>query len=115
MLIYPQTSCFAKHIALLLEQGCGFRVWVLSPLLNAGMLCPVLSLVVVAHYGGERELSLGLSPRTGISQPESGGRQALVYGALAEDWAVRRKRICGKSGAHCAAQPVVDYLLLFIG
>lgn len=115
MLIYPQTSCFAKHIALLLEQGCGFRVWVLSPPLNAGMLCPVLSLVVVAHYGSERELSLGLSSSTGISQPESCSRQALVYGPLAEDWASRRRRICGKSGAHCPAQPVVEYLLLFIG
>lgn len=85
MLIYPQTSCFAKNIALLLEQGCGFRVWVLPPLLNAGMLCPVLSPVVIIHYGGERELSLGLSSSTGIFQPETCSRQALVYGSLAED------------------------------
>lgn len=111
MLIYPQTSCWAKCIALLLQQGCVFWWWVLpSPLSVAG--CVLFSLLWTLHImGGECELSLSLSPSTGISQHDSCSRQTLV-------WQVSKKqRPCHEEGDSweiwCSLPNTACFLSLF--
>ena len=104
VLIYPQTSCFAKYTTLLLEQGCGFRVWVVPFLLNAGRLRLGLSLVVPAHDGRQVGIQPALSSSSGQSQCEACWRQAFVWrispGApgCGEDL----QEVC----AHCQPRPI---------
>ena len=104
VLIYPQTSCFAKYTTLLLEQGCGFRVWVVPFLLNAGRLCLSLSLLVPAHDGRQVGIQPGLSSSSGQSQCEDCRRQAFV-------WRISPGApVCGEDlqevCAHCQPRPI---------
>lgn len=93
MLICPQTSCFAKYTTRLLQQGCGFRAWVLPSLLGPGTSCRVPSSVVTVHHGR----------RVG-SLPAQAAGQALVR-RVCDGGLGHGRRTGGKSGARCGARP----------